>query len=138
MIEDFSFDWHIAQDEKRIASEHIQTYLVLDGDVCVGYYIFGDLLRNGEFWLMSLYLLREFQGKGIGKRIMEDIIRYASEQGFSEMFLYCDPQNTNALGFYTHLGGKVIAEDLGHENAYEDSLTIAFNLRNYKTKEVTI
>ncbi len=127
MIDQFSLDWHAARDEKRIADKDVQSYLVLDGDSCVGYYVFGDVTHSGEFWLMSLYLLPQYQGRGLGKRIMQVIADYARNQGCRNMFLYCDPQNTNALGFYAHLGGKVVAEDIGHENAYEDSLTMQFD-----------
>ena len=73
-----------------------------DGRV-VGY-CFGDT-RTGE--IVVLALLPEWEGKGIGKHLLEMMIEELSNRGFQRLYLGCssDPK-TRSYGFYRHLGWR--------------------------------
>ena len=81
----------------------------LPGHVCladgriVGY-CFGDT-RTGE--IVVLALLPEWEGKGIGKRLLNLMVGDLGERGFERLFLGCssDPK-TRSHGFYRHLGWR--------------------------------
>ena len=121
-IDDFDFHWHTARDEARLKKSDYFYHLVMDGTSCVGYLSYGVFGENG-FRLQSLYLLPDYQGKGIGKHLMGIVLDACWKMGFKMLRWDCSPHNTKAMGFYAHLGGKVIDMDVGHENRQEDGCT---------------
>jgi peptidoglycan/xylan/chitin deacetylase (PgdA/CDA1 family)/ribosomal protein S18 acetylase RimI-like enzyme len=71
-----------------------------DGHV-VGFAI-GNM-ETGEVWVVAV--LKQFQGKGIGKRLMELVEKSLFQQGWSEIWLTTTPdENPRTLGFYRQLG----------------------------------
>jgi putative acetyltransferase len=57
--------------------------------------------------LRKMYLLNEYQGQGLGKRMMEDALKKARELGYSEMILESNSVLTKALGLYRKYGFMV-------------------------------
>jgi len=96
-------DLGITAGSWRAAVEHGE----LRGHVCridmrlVGY-CFADV-TTGE--IVVLALLPEWEGRGIGKRLLERTLADLAAHGFTRMFLGCstDPA-TRSYGFYRHLG----------------------------------
>ncbi len=131
MIDDFDYTWHTAREEKNLQNPNIHTYLVMDGEECSGYFTY--ILRETPLWrdfhvrLLSLYLLPPLQGKGHGRKIFEFVREQCRAQGYTKLWLSCHPQNTNAMAFYRHMGGRIIAEDVGRDNALEDSVEYEFD-----------
>lgn len=129
-IDQFDFAWHIARDEARLAKPDFFYYLVMDGESCVGYLSFGVIpagsYRDFRFRLQSLYLLPAYQGKGLGRRLMEIAFDACREMGFGKLCWDCSPHNTNAVAFYWHIGGRIIDTDTGHENRQEDGCTFEY------------
>ena len=109
----------------RLAKPDFFYHLVMDGTACVGYLSYGVFAGEG-FRLQSLYLLPDYQGKGLGKRLMGIALDACEKLGFDKLRWDCSPHNTKAMGFYAHMGGKVIAMDTGHENRQEDGCTIEY------------
>ncbi|HDR9587049.1 GNAT family N-acetyltransferase [Burkholderia stabilis] len=93
---------------------------LFSGHVCcanarmVGY-CFGDT-ESGE--IVVLAMLPEYEGAGIGKRLLRQVIDDFAANGFTTLFLGCstDPAS-RSHGFYRHLGwtptGKL--DDAGDE-----------------------
>lgn len=50
--------------------------------------------------LDELYISSEFQGKGIGKKAMEFIKRYAADHQFKKLVLEVEPHNQRAIHLY--------------------------------------
>lgn len=125
VIDHFDFEWHISRDEKRLARTDFFYYLVMDGASCVGYLSYGVFAEDG-FRLQSLYLLPDYQGRGLGKRLMGIALNECKKMGFEKLRWDCSPHNTKAMGFYAHMGGKVIDMDVGYENRQEDGCTIEY------------
>lgn len=84
-IRDGSFPGYVAMVEERMAG-----------------YCFGDR-DSGE--IVVLALLPEYEGKGIGKALLERMVEDFRGWGFARLFLGCssDP-NSRSYGFYRHLG----------------------------------
>lgn len=58
---------------------------------------------DGE--LYSLYSLKEVQGKGIGRLLMQAFAKKLRQQGFPSLALWVASEN-QAVQFYEHLGGQ--------------------------------
>lgn len=81
----------------------------LPGVVCVFErrivgYCFGDRL-SGE--IVVLALLPEFEDRGIGRTLLEQIVEVLIAQGHARLYLGCSPDpNSRSYGFYRHLGWR--------------------------------
>ena len=70
----------------------------------------------------KIYLLPETQGKGIGKKVIDEIGKLASENNSTALLLNVNRFNT-ALGFYKKIGFEVIEEvniEIGNGYLMED------------------
>jgi ribosomal protein S18 acetylase RimI-like enzyme len=66
---------------------------------------------ENRLYVSSLYLLPEFEGKGIGIRLLESAERYAAEKGFDELWIGVMVKNKQALIFYRKVGFLFIREE---------------------------
>lgn len=88
--------------------------LVLDvGGLIAGYATLGlnrarSLPQEGEIY--ELYLLPEFQGVGLGKRLFSETRRLLASLGCKGTVVWCLEDNDQAIGFYTAQGGHDVAE----------------------------
>lgn len=58
-------------------------------------------------YLESLYVLKDYQGLGIGKELFKIAIKAFIDLGYDNMYLEC-LQGNDAINFYKKYGGKVI------------------------------
>jgi ribosomal protein S18 acetylase RimI-like enzyme len=65
--------------------------------------------KKPVFGILSIAVDPGFQGRGVGKLLMEEAERIARRQEFAEMDLTVHPQNHQALRFYEGLGWKRIS-----------------------------
>ena len=65
--------------------------------------LFEDLI-NKKFFVSSLYVLPEFQGFGLGKKLLNEAYRIAKEKQFSKVWLGVMKQNVKSLEWYKNLG----------------------------------
>ncbi len=57
--------------------------------------------KNGIAWLENLWVLPEYMGKGIGKRLFVHAVEISRQRGFTKLRLESDP---NAAVFYEKMG----------------------------------
>jgi ribosomal protein S18 acetylase RimI-like enzyme len=77
------------------------TLVALDGEQVVGMVGLG---READFWVMwKLYVLPEYQGKGVGKALLDRAIA-ALPAGTTELLLDVLITNEPAIGFYRKSG----------------------------------
>ncbi|MDP1548138.1 MAG: GNAT family N-acetyltransferase [Anaerolineales bacterium] len=76
---------------------------VLDNDRLVGT---GALKRmdSSTAELKRLWLLEEYQGRGIGHRVVVRLFAFARENGYSVIRLQTSPEQVRAIAFYKMLG----------------------------------
>ena len=48
------------------------------------------------------------KGLGFGKRLFKSVRRDLSEHGYATLLVWALADNERALGFYSHLGGRVV------------------------------
>jgi ribosomal protein S18 acetylase RimI-like enzyme len=67
---------------------------------------------NGSLWIHEFHVLEAYQGKGIGRELMEAVAQKAREAKFR--LIFCETQNTNvpAIRFYRKLGFHMEALNL--------------------------
>jgi GNAT superfamily N-acetyltransferase len=63
-----------------------------------------------------LYLLKEYQGKGLGSKLFEFAKNELKNQGVTEFIVSCNKYNFSAQQFYTKMGGNIIKIDENHED----------------------
>jgi ribosomal protein S18 acetylase RimI-like enzyme len=89
---------------RRDVSEGVlHGYVCVTGDKIVGY-CFGSR-DTGE--IVVLALLPEYEDKGVGKTLLQEMVQVLRRLGFERLFLGCssDPQS-RSYGFYRHLGWR--------------------------------
>jgi ribosomal protein S18 acetylase RimI-like enzyme len=86
----------------------------VDGGRLVGF-AKGTPADHPEFagQLSKIYLLSEYQGLGLGRRLVGLVARRFLERGISSMVLFADAQNPSC-GFYEALGAERLLDEKGH------------------------
>lgn len=81
-----------------------------------------DIYNNyGE--IIAIYILKEYQGQGIGKQLFIQGIKKLVELGYNKMILNVLNSNENAIRFYKKFGGVKIEskeETFGGKKVIED------------------
>lgn len=131
MIEQFDYGWHTRQDLARIQSSAYMVYLIMEEDSPVGYLN----LKHGEtLKLMSLYILPEYQRRGIGRSAFRLVRRHCAEHGISRFTCQCHPQNGSARAFYEAMGGIITARDEDNAESWQNSVMFSFENRYNESK----
>ncbi len=76
----------------------------------VGFAAYSPLSETGSFHLDKLYLLPEIQGKGMGKKLLQEVITGVRKQGGNKLLLHVNRKN-NASLFYSGMGFVIIREE---------------------------
>ncbi len=123
MIDHFDYAFHNRMDLMRIRSEDYMVYFLTADEEKAGYLV----LKKGEpFRLLSLYLLPQYRGMGIGSMAFRFVRDYCRSNGIPIFVLDCHPENTDALAFYRKMGGVVTKWDAGHAQKEEDEAELRF------------
>ena len=61
-------------------------------------------LDAGDLEIKRIYLLSKFQGAGLGKRLIDEAVRHASERKATRLLLGVYGKNLAAIGFYERCG----------------------------------
>ncbi len=63
-----------------------------------------DLNEEGSLELERIYVCSEYQGTGVGKIIIEEVVRIARAEGFKRIWLGVWKKNSGAVIFYHKMG----------------------------------
>ena len=75
----------------------------IDGISCTATYAHGSE-KGAVIWLRELAVHPDFQGWGIGRKLLAQTLRYGAEHGARRAFLHTDTQNAAAIHIYTDAG----------------------------------
>ena len=76
-------------------------------------------INNQKCELRSLYLLEKYHGKGYGKKMMQNVLSFAKEQGYSEIILdTIEADSKKAIGLYKRFG--FVETEKYKENEFSD------------------
>lgn len=106
-LSQINYDWVLNWVHLKI-EQHVDAYqvIVLNGKK-VGYFYLHE--EGGEFELDDLYILKGYQGRGIGSEVLRHCIQIATEQ-HKGLFLYVFTQNVRAIKLYESFGFRVVQE----------------------------
>jgi RimJ/RimL family protein N-acetyltransferase len=94
-----------------IIKNHIITIILAENDISIGY---AHIDYENKYWF-GICLLEEYQGKGLGKKIMEYIFNDEKIMNLDEIYLSVDKINEKAIKLYKNYNFKIIEEN---ENFY--------------------
>lgn len=104
---------------------HEKIYIAEDSQGNIIGFANGGRNRNREFEhggeLYAIYLLKGYQGLGLGKTLFDTVSKSLKENGYTSMMLWVLKDNP-ALEFYKVQGGKIIGQkdiSIGEENLVE-------------------
>ena len=118
-IDNFDYERHATSFKKIVNNPQIELYVVEYENEIIGYMDFGVPFRPFEDYkqeLGLLYVLKEYQGNGIGKRLFDLAYTNMKKNGFNEFFISCNKYNLSAQRFYEKMGGEMIHIDDDNED----------------------
>ena len=89
-------------------------FVVLNNSEIIGYVSCGEIIRsfdNHTHDIGLLYLLKQYQGKGLGVQLFQFARNELKNHGITEFIVSCNKYNLSAQSFYTKMGGKIIKVD---------------------------
>lgn len=79
-------------------------------------------LPNGYAELVKFYIAKEYRGKGIGYELMQKSLDWATNTGYSHLYLESFPELEKAVSLYKKIGFKYIAHPLGDSGHFACTL----------------
>ena len=87
--------------------ERLSTIVILDNDKIVGYLSYNIKKKHSiKMHVDQLIILQEYRGKGLGKKLMDEVKNIAIINNCERIELDCWLFNENALAMYEHIGYK--------------------------------
>ena len=106
LTENFEYPW----SELQILSENRFTIkkVVLSGGKVLGFFSGEIIFSEGSITMIALK--KEFQGKGIGRYLLDWFVSLSKERGVNNIWLEVSKRNKKAIRFYENYG--FITEDI--------------------------
>ena len=104
-----------AHFQKAIASLSHQLFLLFAGDEAAG---FTQLTASpgkespGSIEVHRFYIRQQYQGRGLGAKLMQHAIDFAREKGYRSLWLGVWKENPKAIAFYRKMGFQVTGEHI--------------------------
>ncbi len=97
-----------------VNNPEIEIYVAIDNERIVGFMTCGKTYKKFKHYEQEiglLYILKEYQRQGIGRRFFDIARKQVKESGYSEFIVSVNSKNENAISFYVSMSGKVIDAD---------------------------
>ena len=94
--------WSKASLLDLIRQQNIIFRVMLLDDEVIGYYSFQKVFEEG--YINNIAIKREYQGKGYGKKLFEDLIERAQRFEVKALTLEVEDDNTRAINLYKKYG----------------------------------
>lgn len=129
----FAIPWSRESFWKAAGDSNTCYLLVLDGERVIGYA--GCWISFEEGQITNVAVLPEYRGKGVGTKLMGEIIRLLLARGLTALTLEVRPSNTPARALYARYGFREAGVRKGY---YQDNGEDALILWNTKLQEVEL
>lgn len=111
-LDNMSLERDIEMQRKFISNEEVTTLVCeihgqVIGFACCGERRDGPEKFKGE--LYGLYISKEYQGRGIGNKMVEEVVKELKSREYSSMLLWALEENSSCK-FYEKLGGQKVGE----------------------------
>lgn len=124
----YSHPWSRGNFADSIRSGHSCWVCEHDGEV-IGYGALMVVLDEAH--LLNISIARAFQGRGLGRRLLQHFIEIACRHGGQMMFLEVRSSNTSAIGLYESMGFNEFSVRKGYypaEHGREDAILMGLAL----------
>lgn len=124
LIDDFDYGLHEQKIIKIINDEQKYMLKLIFEDMLIGYVSYGiptyERFGSDGIQLYSLYVLKEYQGLGLGKKVLEYVegICICNRKNF--IYLTCNIHNRKAREFYNYMNFELLEECFGNGAKEED------------------
>ena len=118
-IDNFDYEKNTEKFIRIIDNPEIELYVVEYEGKIIGYMDFGIPVRPFKDYKQEiglLYILKEYQGKGIGKHLFNIAYENIKKTGVNEFIISCNKYNIPAQKFYEKMGGEIIEIDVDNED----------------------
>ncbi len=129
----FAIPWSRESFWKAAGDSNTCYLLVLDGERVIGYA--GCWISFEEGQITNVAVLPEYRGKGVGTKLMGEIIRLLLARGLTALTLEVRPSNAPARALYARYGFREAGVRKGY---YQDNGEDALILWNTKLQEVEL
>ena len=105
-LDNYDYLYH----ENKFKSKLDELYVLENDNKLIGYFSFGiprHKYLDYTHCINSLYILKEYQGNGIGRKVFEYINNYFLDNIIEKYIVNCNKYNDKALGFYLKMGGII-------------------------------
>lgn len=109
IFEDDDMTFEKSNIEKFLQTSNTYAFVLRNEEKVIGFaYGYGLTRLDGKvmFYLHSIGILPRYQSNGYGVMLMDYIVSFAKENGFSEIFVITDKANVKACKLYEKLGLK--------------------------------
>ena len=118
-IDKYDVDLNENKFKNMIKEQSQRLFVILSHSKIIGYISCGKIMRAFDKHTHDiglLYLLKEYQGKGIGRQMFEFAKKELKNQGLTEFIVSCNKYNIPAQQFYKKMGGQIIKIDEDNED----------------------
>jgi len=103
---------HAHRAYRDFCADQWQTILVAqNGAAVVGW----GARENMDHYISDLWVDPQYQGRGVGKRLLAALERTIAEAGFADVELETHARNTPTIGFYEAAGYRVVSRFIKYE-----------------------
>ncbi|MFS4466251.1 GNAT family N-acetyltransferase [Maribacter sp. 2210JD10-5] len=95
----------------EVLKNHLYTCLLLNNDLPIGY---GHLDKENAIVWLGIVIKKEYQGKGLAKKIMQSLIKRAEELKLESIHLSVDNDNERAITLYERFGFHLASSAKNH------------------------
>ncbi|HHD2752240.1 TPA: GNAT family N-acetyltransferase [Clostridium perfringens] len=121
-LDKYDIDYNENKFKDMIKKQSQKLFIVLNESKIIGYMSCGEILRAFDKYTHDiglLYIIKEYQGKGIGSKLFEFAKNELKNQGITEFIVSCNKYNFSGQQFYSKMGGTIIKID---ENNVDKSI----------------
>ena len=99
------FEKDYTNDSLRVTIEsanHI--WCAYENDQCIGCVLITDIGSYGGLYIILFGVRKSDQGRGIGTRLLENIIKWSRKHQYRFIYLHTEYENQNAIQLYEKVG----------------------------------
>ncbi len=103
----------MADPSEEVVKDYLDrgcTYVMEDNNQVIGAYVLLPT-RPKTMELVNIAIAEEFQGKGIGKKLVNDAIRQAKDKGYITLEVGTGNSSISQLAFYQKCGFRITGVD---------------------------
>ena len=111
----YDYDIRTLEQQKTILEEKIgkgfPVIVATINEKCIGFGMYSEFRFRQAYQFTvehSVYVSNEFQGKNIGKMLLEELISLAKKQGLHTMIGVIDSENESSIAFHQKFGFDVV------------------------------